>query len=385
MREKKKFRLKKKKKEKKIKALEKTDKPSKSAEGIGTEVKDKEEELEKVKDEEESIKEKVEEGFEKAIEDKEKLEEEKVEEKAKEEEKPKEKPAVKEEKKEVITFQYKALNKILRHGLRFSSPGKPKKEWVECMGFLIGNVSDDIVEIKDAIPMVHGNIVEVEFGAEHYARADEINQRLTDDNWVVGWYHTHPGHGLFLSRVDKINHSGYQSLNSKAIALVFDPSAFKKGILVEEYMKIFRLKNPEFREDSGFVEVENIQLKHPLEEVMNAFYESSMLSAREFPLILEYGEDYKKEVKVVTEKPKITEKDIMEMRDLMKNMRKEIKVLHGDLEKHMASTRKSIEKLKEEGKIKEGEMPKRRPMCKYCGYDSIMPGDKICGSCGMKL
>jgi hypothetical protein len=100
-------------------------------------------------------------------------------------EEPKEISEGKEEKREWVNLDYKALNKVLRHGMRFSNLNIPREKWVECMGFLVGNVDDDKVEIKDAIPMVHGNIVEVEFKNEHYAKADEINQSLTDENWII--------------------------------------------------------------------------------------------------------------------------------------------------------------------------------------------------------
>ena len=259
-------------------------------------------------------------------------------------EEPKEIVKGKEKKKELINLDYKALNKVLRHGMRFSNLNIPRDKWVECMGFLVGNVEDDKVEIKDAIPMVHGNIVEVEFKNEHYAKADEINQSLTDENWIIGWYHTHPGHGLFLSTVDKINHSGYQSLNSKAIALVFDPSKFHDENELEEYIKIFRLKNPELREKSDFTEIESVEITHSFQEIIASICEVSMLKSKGFPLVLEYGEDYKKPEIVtkpsVPEEVEDVEKTIKEMRGIVKKMHKEIKILYNRLEGHMESTKR---------------------------------------------
>lgn len=301
-------------------------------------------------------------------------------------EKPKEIVKGKEKKKELINLDYKALNKVLRHGMRFSNLNIPRDKWVECMGFLVGNVDDDKVEIKDAIPMVHGNIVEVEFKNEHYAKADEINQNLTDENWIIGWYHTHPGHGLFLSTVDKINHSGYQSLNSKAIALVFDPSKFDDENKLEEYIKIFRLKNPELREKSDFTEIESVEITHSLQEVISSLCEVSMLNSKGFPLVLEYGEDYKKP-EILTkpsfpEEVEDAEKTIKEMRGIVKKMHKEIKILHNRLEGHMESTKKAIEELKKEGKLASGKVTIK---CEFCDYESITLGDTTCPNCGKSL
>jgi len=298
-------------------------------------------------------------------------------------EEPKEISEGKEEKREWVNLDYKALNKVLRHGMRFSNLNIPREKWVECMGFLVGNVDDDKVEIKDAIPMVHGNIVEVEFKNEHYAKADEINQSLTDENWIIGWYHTHPGHGLFLSTVDKINHSGYQSLNSKAIALVFDPSKFHDENKLEEYIKIFRLKNPELREKSDFAEIESVEITHSLHEVISSICEVSMLNSKGFPLVLEYGEDYKKP-EIVT-KPAVPvevediDKTIKEMRGIVKKMHKEIKILHNRLEGHMESTKKAIEDLRKREVVQKG---KETIKCEFCGYESITLGDTTCPNCG---
>lgn len=301
-------------------------------------------------------------------------------------------PGAEEEKEEKledgdeVELNYRALNKVLRHGLRFSNMNIRKEEWVECMGFLIGNVNDGRVEIKDAIPMVHGNLVEVEFQAEHYAKADEINQTLTNENWVVGWYHTHPGHDLFLSAVDKINQSGYQSLNSKAVALVFDPSKISHTSKFEEYIKIFRLRNPELREKSDFFEIKNVGLQQSVGEAIGSVFEASMLRSKDFPLVLEYGEKYEKPVPVspIPAEAEEMEKKINEMRETIRIMRREIKTLHQKMEKHMASTRKVIDEYRKGG-AKRVTRPKGVIVCEFCGYDSIMAGDKTCASCGKRL
>jgi len=293
-------------------------------------------------------------------------------------------PEEKEGKKESIKLSFKALDKILRHGMRFSNPNIPRKDWVECMGFLIGNVDENKVEIKDAIPMVHGNLVEVEFADEHYVKADEINQSLTEESWIVGWYHTHPGHGLFLSAVDKINHSGYQSLNSKAVALVFDPSKLNEKTNLNEYLKVFRLKDPEMREKSEFIEIEKVEIEHSTFEAITSVYETSMLHTKEHPLVLEYGEVYKKPDKV-PEKIKEVENAINEMRDLVRTMHSEIKIIHSELESHLKSTKKTAEEVKEKMDEKKVKSSKEFIVCEFCGYESNVVGDRACANCGKKF
>jgi hypothetical protein len=55
------------------------------------------------------------------------------------------------------------------------------------------------------------------------------------------------------------------------------------------------------------------------------------------------------------------------------------------MHKQMAFTKEAIEKIqKREGDI-QTTIPRRASVCEFCGYDSIMPGDKTCGNCGMRL
>jgi proteasome lid subunit RPN8/RPN11 len=294
-----------------------------------------------------------------------------------EEEKTQESP-----EKDVVRLKYKALSKVLRHGLRFSHPKMGRDTWVECMGFLIGDVSHGEVHVKDAVPMVHGSLVEVEFTDEHYAKADEINQELTDDNWIVGWYHTHPGHGLFLSSVDKINHSGYQTLNPKAVALVFDPSKFGDEKKLEQYIKVFRLKNPHLREGSEFMEVDLVEVDTSLSEVTDALFEASKLHIRTGPLVLEFGEKYEKPAPEKSEEAENMEEEMAEMRKKMENMEREIIFLRAQLDGIIESGKLPTVAHKKKKK----EKPRKDiTECPFCGYDTVLPDDTQCASCGKQL
>jgi proteasome lid subunit RPN8/RPN11 len=285
-----------------------------------------------------------------------------------------------------VKIHYTALNKILRHGFRFSHPKGEKKDWIECMGFLVGDVQDELVEINDAIPMVHGNLVEVEFKDEHYAKADEINQTLTDKNWIVGWYHTHPGHGLFLSPVDKVNHSGYQSLNPSAVALVFDPSKFNERNNFNEYIKFFRLEDANLREKSDFKELDAIEILLPQSEVFTSIYEMSVLGSTDHIMILEYGEKY--EETKLQPSPSVyldaeeVESDLQEMRNLIKHLHREVKVLHGNLQKHMDSA-KNTQKEPKNSESNKGDINPFK--CEFCGNSSVSSDDAVCERCGKPL
>lgn len=59
---------------------------------------------------------------------------------------------------------------------------------------------------------------------------------------VVGWYHSHPGFGCWLSSVDVNTQQSFEQLTSRAVAVVIDPIQSVKGKVV---IDAFRLINPQ--------------------------------------------------------------------------------------------------------------------------------------------
>ena len=49
---------------------------------------------------------------------------------------------------------------------------------------------------------------------------------------VVGWYHSHPGFGCWLSGVDMATQTSFEQLNPRAVAVVVDPVQSVKGKVV---------------------------------------------------------------------------------------------------------------------------------------------------------
>jgi 26S proteasome regulatory subunit N11 len=60
------------------------------------------------------------------------------------------------------------------------------------------------------------------------------------DQMVVGWYHSHPGFGCWLSSVDINTQQSFEQLNQRAVAVVIDPIQSVKGKVV---IDAFRLIN----------------------------------------------------------------------------------------------------------------------------------------------
>ncbi|KAM7517087.1 hypothetical protein LguiA_006670 [Lonicera macranthoides] len=65
---------------------------------------------------------------------------------------------------------------------------------------------------------------------------------LLEPEMVVGWYHSHPGFGCWLSGVDINTQQSFEALNQRAVAVVVDPIQSVKGKVV---IDAFRLINPQ--------------------------------------------------------------------------------------------------------------------------------------------
>lgn len=73
--------------------------------------------------------------------------------------------------------------------------------------------------------------------------ATDLQQREKNET-ILGWAHTHPSYGCFLSGTDKSTQRTYQSLFSKAVALVVDPSKYYKTSDQKDLeIKFFRMIN----------------------------------------------------------------------------------------------------------------------------------------------
>lgn len=59
---------------------------------------------------------------------------------------------------------------------------------------------------------------------------------------VVGWYHSHPGFGCWLSGVDVNTQQSFEAINERCVAVVVDPIQSVKGKVV---IDAFRCINPQ--------------------------------------------------------------------------------------------------------------------------------------------
>jgi proteasome lid subunit RPN8/RPN11 len=137
---------------------------------------------------------------------------------------------------------------VLEHILEFSQTDLRR----ELGGFLVGQVGEDPVphvEIRRFIPAVETRQEQTSITFTHEtwaALTRQIDTHFPTER-VVGWQHTHPGFGIFLSSYDVFIHRHFFAA-AWQIALVVDPRQQEFGFFQWRQSQIV---------DCGFVCVED--------------------------------------------------------------------------------------------------------------------------------
>ncbi|EIW82328.1 multidrug resistance protein [Coniophora puteana RWD-64-598 SS2] len=138
---------------------------------------------------------------------------------------------------EVIHISSLALLKMLKHG----RAGVP----MEVMGLMLGEFVDEYtVQVVDVFAMPQsGTTVTVE-SVDHVFQTNmvEMLKQTGRPEMVVGWYHSHPGFGCWLSSVDINTQQSFEQMQNRCVAVVIDPIQSVKGKVV---IDAFRLIKPQ--------------------------------------------------------------------------------------------------------------------------------------------
>jgi len=94
----------------------------------------------------------------------------------------------------------------------------------EVGGFLLGVIADGAVDVRVALPATEavGGRAQVTFTHADWDAAHRAVDHDHPDLRIVGWYHSHPGFGIFLSEYDRFIHRNFFS-DPEMVALVRDP------------------------------------------------------------------------------------------------------------------------------------------------------------------
>ena len=115
--------------------------------------------------------------------------------------------------------------KIRNHALAYRDKN------LEVMGLLLGEVctwqGHEYVLIRDIVTTdLDATSVSVKFDSGSFEKLFENLDNAGFDYVVVGWYHSHPGYGCFLSETDIKTHGGI-FVSPHQVAIVIDPLNFQ--------------------------------------------------------------------------------------------------------------------------------------------------------------
>ena len=126
--------------------------------------------------------------------------------------------------KHVIYSDRRILDRIKEHAASDTTR--------ECFGLLLGNayLDDGVlwIHLEDTVAAVNirSRVDSVEVSTKEFDRLNEEVDRIwhSTDGRVrkIGWYHSHPGFGVFMSTTDRTNQRRYYNQDWQ-IALVVDP------------------------------------------------------------------------------------------------------------------------------------------------------------------
>lgn len=100
----------------------------------------------------------------------------------------------------------------------------------EICGVLIGANQGGQVVVHASIPAVNASEAgtHVTFTQDSWEHIYKTKDKEYPDDRIIGWYHSHPGFGVFLSEHDTFIHQNFFS-GADQIAWVFDPHSEEEG------------------------------------------------------------------------------------------------------------------------------------------------------------
>lgn len=131
----------------------------------------------------------------------------------------------------------------------------------EIIGVLIGKASGNTLVIDQAVTG------EFEPGATRVTLPSRTIAKVSDKilkgeikGNIVGWYHSHPGYGVFMSEIDIESQRRLQQFSSEVVALVIDPTADEVGLFTldlrgnvctirEEYVHFYKAGEPKIPQE----------------------------------------------------------------------------------------------------------------------------------------
>ncbi|MFW9900380.1 MAG: hypothetical protein ACFFDY_03720 [Candidatus Thorarchaeota archaeon] len=143
----------------------------------------------------------------------------------------------------MIIIPKKVYLTIVAASVRFANARIPNEDWLEVSGIFTGRNEGDNVIITETFPIMHQEldkdavIDQYKWKDEDYEATyiiDELAFSKDPPEFVVGWWHSHPGFKVMMSHIDIRTTLSYQQNNPLAISLVFNPTRLLRQIEVAD-------------------------------------------------------------------------------------------------------------------------------------------------------
>ncbi|MFX0021833.1 MAG: hypothetical protein ACFE9S_05870 [Candidatus Hermodarchaeota archaeon] len=142
-----------------------------------------------------------------------------------------------------VIIPKKVFLTVVAASVRFANARIPKDDWLEVSGIFTGRNNGDDVIISEAFPIMHQEldkdavIDQYKWTDEDYEATyiiDEMAFSKDPPEFVVGWWHSHPGFKVMMSHIDIRTTLSYQQNNPLAISLVFNPTRLIRQIEIAD-------------------------------------------------------------------------------------------------------------------------------------------------------
>ena len=143
-----------------------------------------------------------------------------------------------------VTIEGEVLRQIRQHARSNSK--------TEVCGVLIGEEIGSGMSITARIPGLNAAQAGtyVTFTQDTWEHIYKIKDKDFPDERIVGWYHSHPGFGVFLSDHDTFIHKNFFS-SAMQVAWVYDPHSDEEGCFGWAGERIERLSGIHVKDDKG--------------------------------------------------------------------------------------------------------------------------------------
>ena len=180
---------------------------------------------------------------------------------------------------EQIYISSLSLLKMLKH----AKAGVP----FEVMGLMVGEIHDDYsITVVDVFSMPQtGSTVSVEaVDPEYQLQFMDMMKQVGQEKNCVGWYHSHPGFGPWLSGTDIETQKSQEQLNGRSVAVVVDPIQSVKGkVVMDAFRNIdqqIAMMGIEPRQTTSNIGFLNRPSRVAIEHGLNRYYYSIVINCK---------------------------------------------------------------------------------------------------------